>query len=97
MRQLDSDFLTSLNANCDTIIKNGLNEELSFIDISSESNSFKKIANMVMHIFYASPLNTKISSNSPINQYLKIEEFNVLKNTPTNNKEYSLCSQHKIL
>lgn len=51
-----------------------------FIELKN-SSAYKKVANTIMHIFYASPLDKEISSKSPINQYLKIKEFVFLKDT----------------
>ncbi|OIR25724.1 hypothetical protein [Bathymodiolus thermophilus thioautotrophic gill symbiont] len=68
----------SISQDCDDIVKSS--EEKVFIDLN-QASVYKKCANIAIHILYASPLKTPIS-REPLNQYLKIEEFKILKATP---------------
>lgn len=68
----------TISQDCAEIIK--LSKEVAFIDLN-QASIYKKVANIAMHIFHASPLKTVIS-REPLNQYLAIEEFKVLKATP---------------
>lgn len=68
----------SISENCNRIIQ--LSEEKAFIDLT-QASFYKKIANIAVHILYESPLESTIYKDSPINQYLKIEEFEALNTT----------------
>ncbi len=77
-------------SDCDVIIDNIQNKPLIAID--NGANAFKKVANVVMHIFYASPLKTPIFSDSPIAQFIN-PNFAELKNLKdTDNHQNALIA-----